>query len=67
MGWQYVITFVGSLVVALVSVWFAGWWSAKRDCKTALKNLRSEVLTNIKASSLICQWVDENVKALEDG
>lgn len=67
MWWQYTVTFAGSLIVALLTVWVATWWSAKRDYRKALENLRAEILTNIRASNLICQWVDENIEALKDG
>lgn len=64
---SYVITFIGSLTVALVTVWISQRWSAKRDYLKALRNLRSEVVTNIRASNLICEWVNRNVEALNNG
>lgn len=64
MWWQYIVPFVGSLIVALLTVWFATWWSAKRDYVKALRNLRAEVVTNITASSKICAWATQNVELL---
>ncbi len=40
---EYTITFVGSLIVALVTVWISHWISAKREYRQALENLRSEI------------------------
>ena len=65
--WQYTVTFVGSLIVALISVWFAQWLSTRREYRKALVNLKSEVSTNINNSALICAWVDKNLKSLKDG
>ena len=67
MWWQYVFPFVGSLFVALISVWIAQSWSAKRDYRKLLENLRGEVNTNINVSNLIIHWVDTIVGALENG
>jgi len=58
---QYIIT----LVIALICVWFAQWLSARTTYKKALKNLRSEVFTNIRTSGLLCAWVDTNLVALK--
>lgn len=66
MWWQYIVTFIGSLAVALSSVWFAQWLSAKREYRKALEYLKNEVSTNIKVSGLICQWVDRNLEASKD-
>ncbi len=63
MWWQYIVT----LVIALISVWFAQWLSTRREYRKALENLRSEVLTNVRTSGLLCQWVDTNLTALKSG
>lgn len=63
MWWQYIVT----LVIALISVWFAQWLSARREYRKALENLRSELLTNVRTSGLLCQWVDTNLVALKSG
>ena len=64
--WQYTITFVGSLIVALVSVWFSQWLSARREYRKALENLRSEVSTNINDADLMNKWIDTNLDALKE-
>lgn len=64
---EYIITFVGSLIVALVTVWISHLISAKREYHQALENLRSEIKTNMEASKLITQWVDTNKESLQDG
>jgi len=63
MWWQYVVT----LTIALISVWFAQWLSARREYGRALENIRSEVLNNIRTSRLLSQWVDTNLVALKAG
>lgn len=63
MWWQYVVT----LAIALISVWFAQWLSARREYRRALGNIRSEVLNNIRTSGLLSQWVDTNLVALKAG
>ena len=63
MWWQYIVT----LVIALITVWFAQWLSTRTEYKKALKNLRSEVFTNIRTSGLLCAWVDTNLAALKGG
>lgn len=63
MWWQYIVT----LVIALISVWFAQWLSTRRAYRKVLENLRSEVFTNIRTSGLLCQWVDTNLVALKGG
>lgn len=63
--WQYTITFVGALIVALVSVWFAQWLSARREYRKALEVLRSEVSTNINNAYLMIEWIDKNIDALK--
>jgi len=63
MWWQYIVT----LVIALVSVWFAQWLSTRREYRKALENLRSEVSTNIRNSDLTNKWIDTNLNALERG
>ncbi|MFC2003449.1 hypothetical protein ACFLV4_05855 [Chloroflexota bacterium] len=64
--WQYTVTFVGSLIVALVSVWFSQWLSARREYRKALENLRSEISTNINNAGLMNQWIDTNLDVLKD-
>lgn len=63
--WQYTITFVGSLIVALVSVWFSQWLSARREYRKALEALGSEVSTNISNAYLMINWIDKNLDALK--
>jgi len=67
MWWSYIVTFIGSLIVAITSVCIAQRWSAKREYTKSLKNLKAELLSNIRVSSLIHQWVDMNIKALGEG
>jgi len=67
MWWQYTITFAGSLIVALISVWVSQSWSYRRDYKRALQNLRNELSINIKAATLITQWIDMNANSLKQG
>lgn len=67
MWWQYTITFVGSLTVVLISFWISQWWLSKRDYTRALRNLRNELSTNIKAANLISQWADMNVDSFKRG
>ena len=63
----YVITFVGSLAVALASVWFARWWSSRRNYYKTLQSLRAEMSSNVEVSKLICEWVDKNLEASKEG
>jgi len=56
-------TFVGSLAVALVTVWLAQLWSSKRHYYKTLQNLRAEISSNIEVSNLICEWVGKNLRA----
>lgn len=65
--WQYIVTFVGSLVIALISVWFAQWLSAHREYRKTLENLRSEVSININNASLMNMWIDKNLDVLKEG
>ena len=65
--WQYTITFVASLIVALVSVWFSQRLSARREYRKALGTLRSEVSTNINNAYLMIKWIDTNLDALKRG
>ena len=67
MWWQYLVTFVGSLIVALFAVWFAHLVSAKRDYRKALENLRSEVSANIGNTYLMNKWIDTNLEFLNTG
>jgi hypothetical protein len=67
MWYSYIITFVVSLVVALASVWFAQYWSAKKDYARGLRNLKAELLTNAKVSNLIYEWADKTEKELAKG
>ena len=64
--WQYILTFVGSLIVALISVWFSQWLSARREYRKALENLRSEVSTNINNADLMNKWIVANLDALKE-
>jgi hypothetical protein len=64
--WQYTITLLGSLFVALLSVWFSQWLSNRREYMKSLKNLRSEVFANIYNADLINKWIDKNINALKD-
>ncbi|MDP3879808.1 MAG: hypothetical protein Q8Q07_05840 [Dehalococcoidales bacterium] len=64
--WQYTVTFVGSLIVALISVWFSQWLSVRREYRKALENLRSEVSTNIDNIDLISRWIDTNLDNLKE-
>ena len=64
MWWSYIVTFVVSLMVAISTVWIAQRWSDKREYKRDLRNLKAELLANIKVSNLIDEWVDVNEKAL---
>lgn len=65
--WQYTTAFVGSLIVALVSVWFSQRLSARRGYRKALETLRSEVSTNTNNAYLMIKWIDTNLDALEGG
>lgn len=65
--WQYIVPFVGSLIVALVAVWFSQWLSTRREYKKALENLRTEVSTNINNADLMNKWIDTNLDALKEG
>lgn len=65
MWWQYIVTFVGSLIVALVAVWTAQCWSDKRSLRKALINLRGEVSTNLRVCKLICDGVKKDVELIE--
>ena len=67
MWWQYAVTFAGSLIVALLSVWIAQSWSAKRERSKALGNLKSEVSANIRDCKLISEWLDKDFDALTKG
>ena len=64
--WQYIVTFVGSLIVALISVWFSQWLSGRREYRKALENLRSEVSTNIGNADLMNKWIDTNLNTLKE-
>jgi hypothetical protein len=65
MLWQYIATFIISLAVALIAVWFAQWFSTKRDYRKILENIRSEINSNTEVSALIIVWIDSNIKALD--
>lgn len=65
--WQYTVTFVGSLIVALISVWFSLWLSARREYRKTLENLRSEVSANIYNADLMNKWIDKNLDVLKEG
>ena len=67
MQWQYIVTFVGSLLVALISVWIAQRWSANREYRSTLNNLASEVSGNIKRCQFICEWLDKDLEVQKDG
>jgi len=64
--WQYIITFLGSLLVALIAVSFSQVLSNNREYRKALENLRSEVSTNIKNAGLMNKWIDANLDALKE-
>ena len=63
MWWQYIVT----LVIALISVWFAQFLSTRREYKKALENLRTEVSTNINNADLMNKWIDTNLDTLKEG
>jgi len=65
--WQYIITFVGSLIVALLSVWIAQLWSTRRERSNILKNLKSEVAGNLKTCGLIYDWLNRDFDSLMKG
>lgn len=60
--WQYVVTFAGSLSVALISLWISHWWSDKRSYNKALKSLRNEVSTNVRVCKLVCDGIDKELE-----
>ena len=67
MWWQYSITFISSLIVALLSVWLAQSWSARRERFKTLENLMSEISGNVKDCKLISEWLDKDFGALTKG
>ncbi len=64
---EYITPFVGSLIVALVTVWFAHSLGDKANRKRALGNLYAEVLANIKVSEQICELVQGDFRAKVNG
>ena len=66
MWWQYIITFLGSLLVALIAISFSQVLSSNREYRKALENLRSELSTNIKNAGLMNRWIDANLVALKE-
>ncbi len=65
--WQYSITFISSLVVALLSVWLAQSWSARRERSKTLEYLKSEISGNIKDCKLISEWLDKDFDTMTKG
>lgn len=53
------------MIVALISVWFSQWISARREYRKALENLRGEVCANINNANLINRRIDTNLDALK--
>lgn len=66
MWWQYIVTFLGSLLVALIAISFSQVLSNNREYRKTLENLRSEVSTNISNAGLMNKWIDTNLDALKD-
>lgn len=66
--WQhYVLTFIGSLVVALLAVWVSLRWSAKSKDRRALRSLWNELATNATICKYICENLDKETEwAKED-
>lgn len=64
--WQYIVTFIGSLVVALISVWISQRWSAKSRDKRTLASLKSEISINITICGLTCQHLDEELQLTDE-
>ena len=65
--WQYIVTFIGSLVAALIAVRVSLRWSAKSRDKTALESLRREISTNITLCEVICSNLDKDMEWLKEG
>lgn len=61
--WQYIVTFIGSLVVA----WFSVRWSARMRDKRALTSLGNEISTNLELCKVVCDNLHKDVESLKEG
>ena len=61
--WQYIVAFLGSLVVA----WFSVRWSARSRDKRALISLKSEISNNINICKANCTSVGSEIESLNKG
>lgn len=60
---EYITPFVGSLIVALLAVWFNQSWSGKANCRRTLGNLYAEVSENLNACQHIRDWAVKDIEA----
>ena len=65
--WQYIVTFIGSLIAALITAWFSVRWSARTRDKRALISLRNEIIDNIAMCKSISVSLDEALQFLRNG
>ena len=67
MWWQYVVTTVAALFIALIAVRFDHWLSGRSEYRKAINCIKDEIETDIKLGDLNCEVIDDDLISLEKG
>ena len=62
---KYVVAFLGSLCVALFTVWLSQQISNRREYKKVWKNILAETITNLKVVNEINYWAGGTLEAVK--
>ncbi len=67
MWWQYVVTIIATLFVALIAVRFDHWLLERKEYRKAINCVKDEIETDIKLGNLNCEMIDDDLISLEKG
>ena len=59
--WQYAVTIVAALFIALIAVWFDHWLSGRNEYRKAIDTVKDELSDNILICDGNCQLIDSEL------